>query len=175
MSVTGLPTFDETIQLSNQWLNELMPAVDWDYKHRAYRLFRATLHTLRDRLPAHEAVQLGAQLPMLIRGLYYEGWRLKDAPPSERTKAAFLSHIEAVFKQDPNADTESLVKLLVRRLRLRRRSLYAQAVLGVRSAPEPAGNAVRDHWNGCRPGGPAARGKSLLSFEQPREFACEMA
>lgn len=110
MSATGLSTFDETVQLSNQWLNELMHAVDWDDKHRAYRLLRATLHALRDRLPAHEAVQLGAQLPMLIRGLFYDGWRLKETPPSERTKGAFLSHIEAAFRQDPNTDTEALVK-----------------------------------------------------------------
>jgi uncharacterized protein (DUF2267 family) len=120
MSATGLSTFDETVQLSNQWLNELMRAVDWDDKHRAYRLLRATLHALRDRLPAHEAVQLGAQLPMLIRGLYYDGWHMRDMPPSERTKAAFLGHIEAAFKQDPNTDTEGLVrevfKLLARRI-----------------------------------------------------------
>jgi uncharacterized protein (DUF2267 family) len=107
---TGLSTFDETVQLSNQWLNELMHAVDWDEKQRAYRLLRVTLHVLRDRLPAHEAVQLGAQLPMLIRGLYYEGWRLKDRPPSERSKDAFLAHIDAAFERDPNADTEALVK-----------------------------------------------------------------
>jgi hypothetical protein len=32
------------------------------------------LHVLRDRLTIQEAVQPGAQLPMLIRGLYWEGW-----------------------------------------------------------------------------------------------------
>jgi uncharacterized protein (DUF2267 family) len=57
---------------------------------------------------------------MLIRGLYYDGWRMRDMPPSERTKGAFLGHIEAAFKQDPNADTEGLVrevfKLLARRI-----------------------------------------------------------
>jgi len=31
--------------------------------------------TLRDRLTVDEAVNLGAQLPMLVRGFYYEGWR----------------------------------------------------------------------------------------------------
>lgn len=120
MSSTGLPTFDETVQVSNEWLNELMRAVDWADKHRAYRLLRATLHALRDRLTAHEAVQLGAQLPMLIRGLYYDGWRMKEMPPPERTKNKFLAHIEAAFKQDPNVDTEGLVsevfKLLARRI-----------------------------------------------------------
>ena len=101
MSATGLAVFDETVQLSNLWLNELMAAVAWDDKHRAYRLLRATLHALRDRLSAHEAVQFGAQLPMLIRGLYYDGWHMRDVTSSERTKSEFLSHIEAAFKQGP--------------------------------------------------------------------------
>ena len=120
MSATGLSTFDETVQLSNLWLNELMRAVDWSDKYRAYRLLRATLHALRDRLTAHEAAHFGAQLPMLIRGLYYDGWHMKDVPAPERTKGAFLGHIEAAFQQDPNADTEGLVrevfKLLVRKI-----------------------------------------------------------
>jgi len=120
MSTTGLSTFDETVQLSNIWLNELMHAVNWDDKPRAYRLLRATLHALRDRLMAHEAVQFGAQLPMLIRGLYYDGWHMRDSAPSERTKSAFLGHIEAAFKRDPNTDTEQLVrevfKLLARKI-----------------------------------------------------------
>ena len=120
MSATGLSTFDETVQLSNLWLNELMRAVDWSDKYRAYRLLRATLHALRDRLTAHEAAHFGAQLPMLIRGLYYDGWHMKDVPAPERTKSAFLGHIEAAFQQDPNADTEGLVrevfKLLVRKI-----------------------------------------------------------
>lgn len=120
MSGTGLPIFDEAVQLANQWLNELMEAVDWDDKQRAYRLLRATLHALRDRLPAHETVHLGAQLPMLVRGFYYDGWHMRDKAPKERTKSAFLAHVEAAFRQDPNTDTEELVrevfKLLARRI-----------------------------------------------------------
>ena len=110
MSATGLSTFDETVQLSNLWLNELTRAVNWDDKTRTYRLLRATLHALRDRLMAHEAVHFGAQLPMLLRGVYYEGWHMKDTAPAERTKREFLAHIEAAFKRDPNVDTEELVK-----------------------------------------------------------------
>jgi uncharacterized protein (DUF2267 family) len=120
MSTTGISSFDETVQLSNIWLNKLMEAVSWDDKYRAYRPLRTTLHALRDRLPAHEAVHLGAQLPMLIRGLYYDGWHMTDRAPHERSKASFLSHIEAAFSRDPNEDTERLVKevfkLLARRV-----------------------------------------------------------
>ncbi len=120
MSGTNISPFDETIQLSNRWLNELTEAVNWDDKYRTYRLLRATLHALRDRLPAHEAVRLGAQLPMLIRGLYYDGWHVTDRTPRERSKSDFLSHIESAFSRDPNEDTEGLVtevfKLLARKI-----------------------------------------------------------
>jgi len=105
MSMTGLGTFDETLHLSNVWLNELMEQLDCDDKRRAYRALRAVLHALRDRLTAHEAVHLGAQLPLLIRGVYYENWHLKDTAPSERTKSAFLGHIKAELR-DPNVDAE---------------------------------------------------------------------
>jgi uncharacterized protein (DUF2267 family) len=102
--------FDETVQLANQWLNELMGAVHWDDRHRAYRLLRATLHALRDRLTTREAVQLGAQLPMLIRGLYYDGWTMKEKHAPDRTRVEFLGHVEAAFSRDPNPDTEGLVR-----------------------------------------------------------------
>lgn len=120
MSTTGLSVFDETLQLANIWLDELMQALDWDNKQRAYRMLRATLHALRDRLTPHEAVHLGAQLPMLIRGIYYEGWHMRDTAPAERTKAAFLGHVEAEFKHDPNEDIEApvaeVLKLLGRKI-----------------------------------------------------------
>ena len=45
---------------------------------------RVTLHALRDRLPAEAVAHLGAELPMLVRGLYYEGWH----PSAEALRAA---------------------------------------------------------------------------------------
>jgi uncharacterized protein (DUF2267 family) len=105
MSKTGLTIFDETLHVSNVWLKELMGQLDWDDKSRAYRALRAVLHALRDRLTAHEAVHLGAQLPMLIRGIYYENWHMKDVVSTERTKSAFLGHIAAELR-DPHVDAE---------------------------------------------------------------------
>ncbi len=107
MSASGLPIFDETVQLTNLWLNELMEAVDWDDKQRAYRLLRATLHGLRDRLSAQAAVHLGAQLPILVRGFYYDGWHMRDTILKERTKSEFLSHIEAAFSRTPTSTLKS--------------------------------------------------------------------
>ena len=70
---TGLDVFDRTVQAANLWLKELMDALGWDDRHKAYQGLRTTLHALRDRLTLEEMAQLGAQVPLLIRGVYYEG------------------------------------------------------------------------------------------------------
>jgi len=75
MSALGLPIFDKAIQDANIWVNEIMSELDWDDKHRAYILLRSTLHVLRDRLQPNECAHLAAQLPTLIRGIYFEGYR----------------------------------------------------------------------------------------------------
>ena len=72
---TGLDTFDTTIQESNLWLKDLMEQLGTYDRHHAYSTLRAVLHVLRDCIGPDNAAHLGAQLPMLIRGLYYEGWR----------------------------------------------------------------------------------------------------
>ncbi len=72
----------------------------------AWALLGATLHALRDRLQPQSAAHLGAQLPMLIRGLYYEHWPVAAAPVKERHKAAFLQHLAATFPPGPAADPE---------------------------------------------------------------------
>jgi uncharacterized protein (DUF2267 family) len=41
----------------------------WDGTSRSFRLLRTVLQALRDWLPVNEAVDLGAQLPMLLRGV----------------------------------------------------------------------------------------------------------
>jgi Uncharacterized conserved protein (DUF2267) len=70
MSSTGLEVFDKTVQTTNAWLNEIIEIIGPD-RHRAYRVLAAVLHSLRDRLTVNEAAQLGAQLPILLRGIYY--------------------------------------------------------------------------------------------------------
>ena len=41
----------------------------------------------------NEVAALGVQLPMLVRGFYYEGWKPADKPLRERKKETFLTHI----------------------------------------------------------------------------------
>jgi uncharacterized protein (DUF2267 family) len=110
MSVTGLDVFDTTLHKTNNWLNELMQLLGWQDKHKAYLALRATLHALRDRLTVEEVAQLGAQLPMLIRGFYYEGWDPTGKPLKDRHKEEFLARTEEQFRGDNLIDPEQVAR-----------------------------------------------------------------
>lgn len=110
MSMTGLDVFDATVQKTNLWLKDIMQELGWEDRHKAYGGLRTTLHALRDRLTLEEAVQFGAQLPMLIRGLYYEGWDPTGKPNKVRHKAAFLAPIRDHFQDDWDVDPEEVAR-----------------------------------------------------------------
>jgi len=69
MSNNVLEVFDASLQKTQVWLNDLMSELDWqDKPQKAALALRTALHALRDRLTGEEAVHLGAQRPILIRG-----------------------------------------------------------------------------------------------------------
>ena len=122
MSMTGLDVFDKTIQLTNEWLKDLMLEMNWEDKRKAYAAIRICLHALRDRLIPDEAVHLGAQLPMLIRGSYYEGWKPSATPKKIRDKEVFVSFIKeafydtVLFEEDAETTIRAVFKLLYFRI-----------------------------------------------------------
>ena len=109
MSLTGLPVFDETIHKTNAWLKEISEHLDCD-RHHAYRALRAVLHCLRDRLMINEAAQLGDQLPMLVRGIYYEAWRPAGKPEKIRSREEFLAWIGAHLPKTGLVDAEDAAR-----------------------------------------------------------------
>ncbi|WP_299554549.1 DUF2267 domain-containing protein [uncultured Tateyamaria sp.] len=80
MSSQGLEVIDQTVHLTHEWINELAERVGYASKRSTLRLLRTVLHLLRDRLPQDEMAQFSAQLPLLIRGIMFEGWQPKLLP-----------------------------------------------------------------------------------------------
>jgi uncharacterized protein (DUF2267 family) len=116
MTMTGVDSFDKTLQQTNIWLKDLMYELNWEDRHKAYTALRAALHVLRDRLTPEEAVHLGAELPMLIRGFYYEGYTLGSKPVKIRNKEEFLEQIRREFNNDPDIDIEMLARAVFKLL-----------------------------------------------------------
>jgi len=120
MSDTQVTALDHSVQQTNIWLKSLGEELHSEDRHDAYRALRAVLHVLRDRLTAEQAVHLGAQLPTLVRGLYYEGWRLSAKPDSERQPADFAALVAAELPPSMGRDsfrvTKAVFSLLAKEL-----------------------------------------------------------
>ncbi len=141
MNSTGLDVFDTTVHKTHVWLNDLMRELEWEGEPRlAYLGLRTVLHALRDRLTAEEAVQLGAQLPMLIRGFYYDGWKLTGKPLKERRKDEFLEHVKKAFKDDVTIDPERVVRAVFKVLARR------TSVGEIQDVKHLLPKALRDFW-----------------------------
>jgi len=98
--MSDVSVFDKTEQKTMHWIKGISAN-----SQRSYVILRAVLHATRDRLIPDEAVHLGAQLPMLVRGFYYEGWHPHDKPKKYRHKEAFLAEIK---KDVPELDDVQL-------------------------------------------------------------------
>jgi uncharacterized protein (DUF2267 family) len=98
---TGLGVFDNTVEKTNLWLKELENALGVN-RQTAYEVLRAVLHTVRDRITIEEAAHFAAQLPMLVRGIFYEGWQPSAIPKKFVTLQEFIAYASA--KLQPGAE-----------------------------------------------------------------------
>lgn len=94
MSVTEATLIDVSAQKTHLLLHELAEELGRTGDERyALRVLRAFLHTLRDRLGVEEAAHLAAQLPELVRGIYYEEWRPATVPHRYHDVDGFLGRV----------------------------------------------------------------------------------
>ena len=107
MNLKQPEVFQTTLQKTNIWIKQISDALHWDDHQKAYHGLRAVLHALRDRLPVPEAAHFGAQLPMLIRGFYYDEWKPASTPVKLKTAQDFYDTVKANFEADKNVKSDA--------------------------------------------------------------------
>lgn len=69
--------FEKYAAKGNEFVNKLAEHLgDTEERDRAGRILRSVLRALRNRLTVEESLQLLSQLPMAIKAVYVEGWKL---------------------------------------------------------------------------------------------------
>jgi uncharacterized protein (DUF2267 family) len=79
-----MSVFEHAVQTADVWIRDMMRELGTNDPKQAYHALATALQTLRDRLGVDEAVQLGAQLPLIIRGLFFEAWHQASTPVPAR-------------------------------------------------------------------------------------------
>ncbi|TGQ42044.1 DUF2267 domain-containing protein [Mesorhizobium sp. M00.F.Ca.ET.216.01.1.1] len=111
MSATGLDVFDKTLQSTNIWLDEIMDEMGPD-RQIAWHVLGAVLHAFRDRLQPDLAAHLGSQLPILVRGAYYDHYQPSKAPEKLRSLDEFLAKIKTELESTRPVDSKDALRVV---------------------------------------------------------------
>ncbi len=116
MARTEHHLFDHTLHEANTWLNEISDELNIPNQQTAYHALRGVLFAVRDRITVEEAMDFASQLPVLIRGIYFEGYRPAEKPEKYRTKEEFLQRVAEEVRQgggyEPEKAVESVFQIL---------------------------------------------------------------
>lgn len=99
--------FDNYVKDAKTWLHELCNQLGIEDEKKAARIFRSVLHAVRDRIPTGEALHLGAQLPILWKGIYYDGFTMHE-PVRIRQEDEWLEFIRSKDSGAQEADFPTL-------------------------------------------------------------------
>ena len=103
-------------QKTHEWLMELMAHTGRQDEQKAWQMLRAVLHILRDRLTIEQCAHLSAQLPMVIRGLYFEGWKPANQPLKIRNRPEFIHAVAGELDDHPEIDPNQAIEGVFRML-----------------------------------------------------------
>jgi len=110
LSVTGLRSLDRSVIETIEWLKEVKQELLYEDEQDAYQGIRAVLHALRDRLGVQQAAKLAAQMPMVLSGLFYEGWNPAGKPEKIRSSEEFRSRVAEGLPEDKKEEAGLIIK-----------------------------------------------------------------
>lgn len=114
MGELGLNVIDRTVHDTNTWLKEISEEMGHPDRQMAYHALRGVLFTLRDRLTTEEACQFAAQLPVLIRGIFFEGYRPANKPDKFRDRDEWLQRVSRELDKTGGQNPENATKAVFR-------------------------------------------------------------
>lgn len=109
MSANGLDVFDRTLHATNGWLKEISEDLGVD-RHAAWKVLSVVLHKLRDRLPVDLSAHLGSQLPLLVRGVYFDQYQPARQPSRCSGLDEFVEEVGEWLTDATPVDTERAIR-----------------------------------------------------------------
>ena len=152
MSANGLEVFDKSLQTTHIWLNEITEVIGPDRKV-AWKVLSTVLHKLRDRLRVEDAAHLSAELPLIVRGVFYDQFQPSRQPMScnlEEFIAEVGEWLQDTRPVDPREATRAVFATLSRHIPRGQitktqnalsedlRAFWQSAAADVTPPPEPA-------------------------------------
>ncbi|MFF4879971.1 MULTISPECIES: DUF2267 domain-containing protein [unclassified Micromonospora] len=118
MAEQMISAFDSSLDKTNLILKDIESAYGWpkDQRNQSYAALRTVLHLLRDRLPVNESVEFAQQLPVLVRGIYFDGWNPSDVP-IKLNRDDFLYEVRQGFPYDVEGGPERVTQVVLDTLR----------------------------------------------------------
>lgn len=106
------PILENNIHQTMDWIYAIEEACHWDddNQKKAFIALRAVLHQLRDLLGLEQAAHLSAQLPLVIRGIFFENWNPSPGATPKIEKADFLGSISKGLYPYRDMDVEKTTK-----------------------------------------------------------------
>ena len=109
MSTNGLEVFDRTLETTHIWLKEICEELGPD-KHIAWKVLSVVLQKLRDRLPLPLAAHLGAQLPLLVRGVYYDQFEPGRLPNERKSREEFIHEVHEALRDTRPVNPDQAIR-----------------------------------------------------------------
>jgi uncharacterized protein (DUF2267 family) len=118
MADTMISAFESSLDKTNLILKDIENAYGWpkERRNQSYAALRTVLHLLRDRLPVDESVEFAQQLPVLVRGIYFDGWVPSDVP-IKLNRDDFLYEVRQGFPYDAEGGPERVTQVVLDTLR----------------------------------------------------------
>lgn len=101
MPRTAFSSLEKSTQKTKEWLHEVQDELGWEDENMVYLAFRSVIQTLRDRLPIEEAIELGDELPMVMKGIYYEGYSTRHKPEKIKNRTEFFQKVQEKSPRTP--------------------------------------------------------------------------